>query len=180
VPVNEFAAGRFTIGYMPVDFEDGAEPSAQPALRTAFEVVKSLGVKLKEIKLPEFPYGALVGTIIAGEAGSIFEDLIRSGRVDQLADKHQIAGLKAMLDLPAIEYQRAMRVRTLWPAVRTSVASRESGRHSPSSGWTSARRGSSTGRRASMICSLVVAGMVTLSRIGRGKLDAANYHYADR
>jgi aspartyl-tRNA(Asn)/glutamyl-tRNA(Gln) amidotransferase subunit A len=54
-----------------------------------------------------------VGTIIAGEAGSIFEDLIRSGKVDQLADKRQIAGLKAMLDLPATEYQRAMRVRTL-------------------------------------------------------------------
>jgi aspartyl-tRNA(Asn)/glutamyl-tRNA(Gln) amidotransferase subunit A len=93
-----------TIGYMPVDFEDGAEPAAQPALRAAFEVVKSLGVKLKEIQIPEFPYGALVGAIIAGEAGSIFEDLIRSGKVDQLADPHQVAGLKAMLDLPATEY----------------------------------------------------------------------------
>ncbi|MCU1335330.1 MAG: Amidase [Bryobacterales bacterium] len=102
-----------TIGYMPVDFQDGAEPSAQPALRAAFEVIKSLGVNLKEIQLPEFPYGALVGTIIAGEAGSIFEDLIRSGKVDQLADPHQIAGLKAMLDLPAIDYVRAMRVRSL-------------------------------------------------------------------
>jgi aspartyl-tRNA(Asn)/glutamyl-tRNA(Gln) amidotransferase subunit A len=102
-----------TIGYMPVDFEDGAELAARPALRAAFEVIKSLGMKLKEIQLPEFPYGALVGTIIAGEAGSIFEDLIRSGKVDQLADPHQIAGLKAMLDLPATEYLRAMRVRTL-------------------------------------------------------------------
>lgn len=102
-----------TIGYMPVDFQDGAEPSAQPALRAAFEVVKSLGVRLKEIQLPEFPYGQIVSTVIAGEAGSIFEDLIRSGKVDQLADPHQIAGLKAMLDLPAIEYLRAMRVRSL-------------------------------------------------------------------
>jgi aspartyl-tRNA(Asn)/glutamyl-tRNA(Gln) amidotransferase subunit A len=104
---------EITIGYIPVDFQDGAQPSAQPALRAAFEVVKSLGVKLKEIRLPEFPYGELVSTIIAGEAGSIFEDLIRSGKVDQLADPHQIAGLKAMLDLPATEYLRAMRVRTL-------------------------------------------------------------------
>jgi Asp-tRNA(Asn)/Glu-tRNA(Gln) amidotransferase A subunit family amidase len=102
-----------TVGYMPVDFQDGAEPAAQPAFRAAFEVVKSLGVKLKEIQIPEFPYGALVGAIIAGEAGSIFEDLIRSGKVDELADPHQIAGLKAMLDLPATEYLRAMRVRTL-------------------------------------------------------------------
>ncbi len=81
--------------------------------RAALEVVKSLGVKLKEIQVPEFPYGALVGTVIAGEAGSVFEDFIRSGKVDELADPHQIAGLKAMLDLPATEYLRAMRVRSL-------------------------------------------------------------------
>ena len=102
-----------TVGYMPVDFEDGAEPAAQPAFRTAFEVIKSLGFKLKEIQLPEFPYGALVSTIIAGEAGSIFEEFIRSGKVNDLADPHQIAGLKAMLDLPSTEYLRAMRVRSL-------------------------------------------------------------------
>lgn len=102
-----------TVGYMPVDFLDGAEAAAQPAFRAAFEVVKSLGVTLKEIQLPELPYGALVGTIIAGEAGSIFEEFIRGGKVDQLADPHQIAGLKAMLDLPATEYLRAMRVRSL-------------------------------------------------------------------
>jgi aspartyl-tRNA(Asn)/glutamyl-tRNA(Gln) amidotransferase subunit A len=105
--------GDITVGYVPLDFEDGAEPAVQPVLRAAFDVVKSLGMKLKEIKVPEFPYGALVGTIIAGEAGSIFEDLIRSGKVDQLADPHQAAGLKAMLNLPATEYLRAMRVRSL-------------------------------------------------------------------
>ena len=53
-----------------------------------------------------------MNTIIDGEAGSIFEELIRSGQVDQLADKRQIAGLKAMLELPAIEYLRAMRIRS--------------------------------------------------------------------
>ncbi len=54
-----------------------------------------------------------MSTIIAGEAGSIFEEFIRSGKVNELADPHQIAGLKAMLDLPSTEYLRAMRVRTL-------------------------------------------------------------------
>lgn len=33
--------------------------------------------------------------------------------MDQLDDKTQIAGLKAMLDLPATDYLRAMRVRTV-------------------------------------------------------------------
>ena len=102
-----------TIGYAPVDFEGWAAPETRPAFQTAVQAVKSLGFKMKEIEIPEFPYGALVQTIIAAEAASIFEDLIRSGRVEELADKAQIAGLKAAIELPAIEYLRAMRVRTL-------------------------------------------------------------------
>jgi len=45
--------------------------------------------------------------------GSIFEPLIVSGKVDELADKPQIAGLKASLELPAKDYLRAMRLRRL-------------------------------------------------------------------
>src|SRR5579862_6894553 len=104
---------EITIGYAPVDFAEWPAPEMRPGLQAAFEGIKSLGVRLKEIQLPSFPYGALVETIIAGEAGSIFEDLIRSEKVDQLADPAQIAGLKAMVDLPAVDYLRAMRVRTL-------------------------------------------------------------------
>jgi aspartyl-tRNA(Asn)/glutamyl-tRNA(Gln) amidotransferase subunit A len=100
------------IGYSPVDFEGWAEPDARPALQAALAVMKSVGFKMKEIELPDFPYSSLVQVIIAGEMGSIFEDLIRSGRVEELADKEQIAGLKASLDLPSVEYLRAMRVRT--------------------------------------------------------------------
>ena len=56
-----------------------------------------------ETKLPDFPYGAVVATVIAAEGGSVFESLIRSGKVDQLADAKQIAGLKASLDITATE-----------------------------------------------------------------------------
>jgi aspartyl-tRNA(Asn)/glutamyl-tRNA(Gln) amidotransferase subunit A len=102
-----------TIGYAPVDFNEWANPATRPGLQEALRVIKALGFKTKEIELPDVPYGAVVGMIIAGEAGSIFEDFIRSGKVDQLADPSQIAGLKAFLDVPALEYLRAMRVRTL-------------------------------------------------------------------
>jgi aspartyl-tRNA(Asn)/glutamyl-tRNA(Gln) amidotransferase subunit A len=102
-----------TIGYAPVDFNEWADAAIRPALQEALRVVKALGFQTKEVEIPDFPHGAIVGTIIAGEACSIFEDFIRSGKVDQLADQAQIAGLKASLDLPAVEYLRAMRVRTL-------------------------------------------------------------------
>ncbi len=104
---------ELTIGYAPVDFNEWAVPSARPGLMDALGVIKALGFKTKEIELPDFPYGSLVSLIIAGEAGSIFEDFIRSGQVDQLADPTQIAGLKAAVETPAVDYLRAMRVRTL-------------------------------------------------------------------
>jgi aspartyl-tRNA(Asn)/glutamyl-tRNA(Gln) amidotransferase subunit A len=102
----------YTIGYAPVDFQEWADPQVRPALQSGLAAIKSLGFNMKELELPDFPYGSLVQVIIAGEAGSVFEDLIRSGRVDELSDKEQIAGLKAMLDLPSTEYLRAMRVRS--------------------------------------------------------------------
>jgi aspartyl-tRNA(Asn)/glutamyl-tRNA(Gln) amidotransferase subunit A len=102
----------FTIGYAPVDFERVA-PEAREAFAAALGVVKSLGVKLKEVEIPDFPYGALVQTVIGAEEASIFEDFIRSGQVDQMADRTQAAGLKAALEIPAVDYLKAMRVRSL-------------------------------------------------------------------
>jgi aspartyl-tRNA(Asn)/glutamyl-tRNA(Gln) amidotransferase subunit A len=65
------------------------------------------------VEIPDFPYHALTTTIIVSEAVTIFEDLIRSGKVDELADRQQAAGLKAGLEIPATEYLKAMRIRTL-------------------------------------------------------------------
>jgi aspartyl-tRNA(Asn)/glutamyl-tRNA(Gln) amidotransferase subunit A len=101
------------VGFAPVDFSDWADPDTRPALQQAFADIKALGVQVKEVKLPDFPYGPLTSTIIAAEAASIFESLISSGKVDDLADQKQIAGLKAALEMPAKEYLRAMRVRSL-------------------------------------------------------------------
>jgi aspartyl-tRNA(Asn)/glutamyl-tRNA(Gln) amidotransferase subunit A len=101
------------IGYAAVDFTDRADPSARPAFQAALEAIKQNGATLTEVKLPQFPYGPALSTILAAEEGSIFETLITSGKVDQLVDPMQIAGLKASLDVPAKDYLRAMRLRRL-------------------------------------------------------------------
>ena len=101
------------LGFAPVDFSEWPEPAARPALQKALEDIKGLGMQVKEVELPDFPYGALVSTIIAAEGSSVFEPLITSGKVDELADQRQIAGLKAGLEIPASEYLRAMRIRSL-------------------------------------------------------------------
>jgi aspartyl-tRNA(Asn)/glutamyl-tRNA(Gln) amidotransferase subunit A len=97
---------EITIGYAPSDFSEAG-------FEDALKVVKSLGMNMKEMEIPDFPYDALASTIIGAEAASIFEDLLRSGKVDELADHRQVQGLKTGLEIPATEYLRAMRVRGL-------------------------------------------------------------------
>lgn len=100
------------VGFAPADWSDLAAEEARPAFQEAFGVMKSIGIELKEVKLPDYAHGPLVGTIIGAEAASIFEEFIRSGQVNQLEDPYQIAGLKASLDISAGDYLRAQRVRT--------------------------------------------------------------------
>ncbi len=67
------------MGWAPVDFERAA-PEARAAFTAALEVVKGLGVTLKEVEIPDFPYGALLQTVLGAEAAAIFEDIIRNGK----------------------------------------------------------------------------------------------------
>lgn len=100
------------IGYAEIDFAEWPDEPLRPAFANALAVVKSIGVPMLEAKLPDFPYGPLITCIIDSEAASIFERFIRSGRVDQLADSKQINGLKAALNYSALDYLKAMRVRS--------------------------------------------------------------------
>jgi aspartyl-tRNA(Asn)/glutamyl-tRNA(Gln) amidotransferase subunit A len=101
------------VGFAPVDFNEGVDPAARADYAKALEIIGSLGVQITQAKMPEFPYGFVIGTIMSAEGSAIFEPLIKSGKVDQLADQHQIAGLKAGLEIPAKDYLKAMRIRAL-------------------------------------------------------------------
>jgi aspartyl-tRNA(Asn)/glutamyl-tRNA(Gln) amidotransferase subunit A len=101
------------VGFAPVDFAEWAEPAARADFAKALETIRSIGVQVVEAKLPDFPYAAVLGSILSAEAGAMFEKLIRSGKVEELADQKQIAGLKAALEVPATEYLKAMRIRSL-------------------------------------------------------------------
>ncbi len=101
------------IGFAPVDFEGWAEPAARPVFQKALETIRGLGCQLIETQLPDLPYNLVTSTVISAEGSAVFEPLIRSGKVDELADKKQIAGLKAGLEITAKDYLKAMRIRTL-------------------------------------------------------------------
>lgn len=104
---------KLRAGYAPSDFDAAVEPETRSAFRTALDAVRSLGIELVETRLEDLPYGAVTSTVIAAEGASVFEELIESGKVEQLADAKQIVGLRAGLEIPARDYLKAMRIRRL-------------------------------------------------------------------
>ncbi len=101
------------VGFAPVDSAEWADATARPAFAAAIEAIRGLGVKMVETALPDLPYVPVANTIISAEASAAFEPLIESGRVEQLADERQIAGLRAGLEIAAKDYLKAMRIRSL-------------------------------------------------------------------
>ncbi len=100
------------IGYAEIDFAEWPAEALRPAFAQALSVVKSLGSQIWWKPNCLTFLMARFSCIIDSEGASVFEQLIRSGQVDQLADQGQIDGLKASMNYSAIDYLKSMRVRT--------------------------------------------------------------------
>ena len=99
------------------DAEDRQQQAAarRPIYDAALQVYRKAGATLVPITLPELPASA-VYAILNAEAGAMFDELLRSGAINDLADKGtngRANQLRAARFIPAVEYIRAQRVRTL-------------------------------------------------------------------
>jgi len=101
------------IGYVQSAFEE--EHDSKPFDDATLDVLKSLGVEMIPVGLPEFPYAAM-RIILLAEAAAAFEDLTRSNK-DDLLVKQDDEGwpniFRAARFIPAVEYIHANRLRTL-------------------------------------------------------------------
>jgi Asp-tRNA(Asn)/Glu-tRNA(Gln) amidotransferase A subunit family amidase len=84
-------------------------------MKDALEVFRKAGANLVPVELPDFPVQA-IRFILSAEAATAFDDLTRSKGVDQLSE--QGAGdwpntFRTSRFVPAVEYLRAQRARTL-------------------------------------------------------------------
>jgi len=107
------AKRAFRLGVLPTDFKKNRAPEAEERFDAALAVFRKLGHTTHAVKLPSFPYELAAGTIIEVEGAAAFENLVRSPRLEELADRSQQAGLLAALATPGVDYLRAMRIRTL-------------------------------------------------------------------
>ena len=100
------------IGYAIEDFET-ADPTIRATLRQALDAFKSLGVQMSRAVLPPLPIDSVARTVIRIEGSASFQDLVRSGRDALLADQRQAIGLRAGMQISAVDYISAMRIRRL-------------------------------------------------------------------
>jgi Asp-tRNA(Asn)/Glu-tRNA(Gln) amidotransferase A subunit family amidase len=114
------------IGYLKNEFDGtGFQPANEQqrqqaeqrrtVYKTALEVLEKAGAKLTPIELPKIPAASL-RFILTAEAAAAFDDITRDGRVNQLSG--QAPGdwpntFRTSRFIPAVEYLRAQRIRTL-------------------------------------------------------------------
>jgi Asp-tRNA(Asn)/Glu-tRNA(Gln) amidotransferase A subunit family amidase len=85
------------------------------ALNEALDVLRRAGAKLEPMAMPDFPANAL-NFILSAEAAAAFDDLTRSKGIDQLTEQGSGAWpntFRTSRFIPAVEYIRAQRARTL-------------------------------------------------------------------
>jgi aspartyl-tRNA(Asn)/glutamyl-tRNA(Gln) amidotransferase subunit A len=103
-------AKRLRIGVLKDSYEK-AQPEVNKNFLASVEVLKSFADVEMDVKLPDFPYGPSVGTIVDAEGASAFRELIESGRVAELASPEgRVGGFAASL-VTAVDYLHAMRLR---------------------------------------------------------------------
>ncbi len=108
---------RLRIGYVKSAFEEEREEQEEwkGFDEQTLEVLRSLGLELVPIALPELPISAL-SFILGAEAAAAFDELTRSNRDDELVRQVKDAWpnvLRQSRLIPAVEYIQANRVRTL-------------------------------------------------------------------
>jgi aspartyl-tRNA(Asn)/glutamyl-tRNA(Gln) amidotransferase subunit A len=91
---------------------EGSQPEVRRNFEASVERIAQFAEVVRDVTLPQFPYGAAASLIIEAEAASIFEELVESGRVHELtAPEDRLGGYPGQVVF-AKDYLRALRIRT--------------------------------------------------------------------
>ncbi|HEX8185542.1 MAG TPA: amidase, partial [Blastocatellia bacterium] len=117
VPFNwspDVSLASMRIGYLKSEFEQGNDK--QKALyNEALDALRAAGAKLEPLELPQFSTQSL-RIILVAEAAAAFDDLTRNGGINQLSGQEPgdwPNTFRTSRFIPAVEYLRAQRARTL-------------------------------------------------------------------
>jgi aspartyl-tRNA(Asn)/glutamyl-tRNA(Gln) amidotransferase subunit A len=111
--IDPAAVRGVRIGLVEQDLGYHLHPSIPIFLEGAVRTLERLGARVETVRLPALPYRDVAEVISNAEAVDAFEDLVRSGRVRDLDDPRHRTGDDYFGPARAVDYVRAMRVRTV-------------------------------------------------------------------
>jgi Asp-tRNA(Asn)/Glu-tRNA(Gln) amidotransferase A subunit family amidase len=109
IPAAVDPAG-WKVGYLEGTFDQSDDPHAH-----VLEELRALGVELVPIELPDYPVSDMT-FVLSAEAATAFDELTRDGSDEQMVRQVRRAWpnrFRASRLIPAVEYIRANRLRTL-------------------------------------------------------------------
>jgi Asp-tRNA(Asn)/Glu-tRNA(Gln) amidotransferase A subunit family amidase len=110
----ETPLSKMRIGYLKAEFDQGDDRS-RGNYKDALDALKSAGANLEPMELPQFSAQTLL-TILNAEAAAAFDDITRDGHVNELSGQTPQDwpnSFRTSRFIPAVEYIRAQRARTL-------------------------------------------------------------------
>jgi len=112
--LSDVPLASMRIGFLKAEFEKGGD-TTKPMYREALDALRSAGARLEPMELPRHSADNLM-IILDAEASAAFDDLTRSGGLDQLSGQASWDWpntFRKSRFIPAVEYLRAQRARTL-------------------------------------------------------------------
>jgi Asp-tRNA(Asn)/Glu-tRNA(Gln) amidotransferase A subunit family amidase len=109
------ALNEMRIAYIKTEFDQQTDAERKAIYQQALEALKTAGANLQPIELPKFPVAAL-RIILVAEAATAFDDITRSGAINQLSGQEPSDWpntFRSSRFIPAVEYIRAQRARRL-------------------------------------------------------------------
>jgi Asp-tRNA(Asn)/Glu-tRNA(Gln) amidotransferase A subunit family amidase len=103
------------IAYVKTEFDQQQDAERKAIYQQAIDALIAAGAKLQPIELPKFSTAAL-RIILVAEAATAFDDITRSGAINQLSGQEPNDWpntFRSSRFIPAVEYIRAQRARTL-------------------------------------------------------------------
>lgn len=91
---------------------EGIEPESQSRFDAAVAVLAEIG-SVELVDLPDLPWDEVATVVILAEAASAFEEFVAAGHSLELTAPEDRSGLLEALSMPAVDYLRAQRIRTI-------------------------------------------------------------------
>jgi aspartyl-tRNA(Asn)/glutamyl-tRNA(Gln) amidotransferase subunit A len=107
---SEDHVAPYRLGVLKGSLEASA-PGVAANTQAAIEILGKMG-SIEEIELPDLPWDEAAAIIIMCEAASAFEKLLASGDGMKLTAPEDRTGLYHALQVPAVDYLKAMRLRS--------------------------------------------------------------------